>query len=465
MKNTKRRFEQFQIYDYTGIEIHLNQMAERGWKLHKITPFYWEYKRMEPQQITYTVTYFSEASEFNPYPTMNQHIFHEYCKKAGWDLVTEWAQMQIFSTNVSTPLPIETDDAIKLKAIHKSMKKNFLPSNFFVLLMAIFQLVLQFRSIDNHPISQLSNNTNLFLIVLWNIISLQLLVHLIGYAVWYNRSRKAARIGEHNIESSSGLRKFSNFIGILSIVAALLIMFSLLLHLGWFGLFGIVNTVVILALVYTIKRSLKHLGASRKINLSITLVSSILLSLILTGVMTWGIIYSLENGLFGNKPIATYTTTHNGYSHTWDIYGDTLPLKVEDLLEVNYEHYSYRWTKNSSLLLSHSVARQQSFPDSYDAPQLDYEIVTVSIPMIFNSCLKDYLNKYNYNYDIPEENKRYFQRTDDQTWQADAVYQLYYDNTASNEYIICWNNQIVNINFHDIPTLDQITTVIKKLRY
>lgn len=466
MKNMKRRFEQFQFYDYTGIEKHLNQMAERGWKLHKITPFYWEYVRINPQTLTFAVTYFSEASEFNPYPTMNQHIFHEYCKKAGWDLVTEWAQMQIFCTNLTDSLPIETEEIVKLKAIHKSMKKNFLPSNFFLLLMAVFQLVLQFHSIGNYPISQLSNNTNLFIIALWTIISLQLLLHLIGYIVWYFSSKKAATIGEYNIKSSSRLRKVSSFMGILSLVAALLMVISFpLQYFGWAGIWGIVNTVVIFILIYTIKKSLKRAGVSRKINLSVTLIFSILLSLILTGVMTWGIIYGLNNGWFGNKPVSTYTTTQNGYSHSWDIYRDTMPLKVEDLLELNYDHYSYRLTKSSSLLLSHSVARQQSFPDGLDAPELNYEIVTTNIPMVYNICLKDYLDKYNYDYDIPKEHKRYFQRADDQVWQAKAVYQLYIDTKASNEYIICWDNRIVNINFHTLPTIDQITTVVQKLNY
>lgn len=52
MKATKRRFEQFLFYDYTGIERHLKRMAARGWQLHKITRFYWEYRRTEPQKLT-----------------------------------------------------------------------------------------------------------------------------------------------------------------------------------------------------------------------------------------------------------------------------------------------------------------------------------------------------------------------------------------------------------------------------
>ena len=129
MKTIKRRFEQFLFYDYTGIEAHLEKMAMKGWQIHKITPFYWEYYRIEPQMLTFTVTYFSDASEFNPYPTENQQTFHEYCKAAGWQLVAEHAQMQIFCSEQANPTPIETEESVKLKAIHRAMKKNFMPSN------------------------------------------------------------------------------------------------------------------------------------------------------------------------------------------------------------------------------------------------------------------------------------------------------------------------------------------------
>ncbi|MGB8454739.1 MAG: DUF2812 domain-containing protein [Anaerocolumna sp.] len=85
MKVIKHRFEQFLCYDHTGIERHLERMSAKGWQLQKIARFGWEYRKTEPQKLTYAVTYFSEASEFNPYPTENQQTFHagSGCCKAG----------------------------------------------------------------------------------------------------------------------------------------------------------------------------------------------------------------------------------------------------------------------------------------------------------------------------------------------------------------------------------------------
>ncbi len=53
--------------------------------------------------LAYTVTYFSEASEFNPYPTEISRLSMNTAVNAGWSLAAEWAQMQIFYTEQENP--------------------------------------------------------------------------------------------------------------------------------------------------------------------------------------------------------------------------------------------------------------------------------------------------------------------------------------------------------------------------
>ncbi|NLB41748.1 MAG: DUF2812 domain-containing protein [Clostridiales bacterium] len=465
MKTTKRRFEQFLFYDYTGIKAHLEKMAMKGWQIHKIKRFYWEYCKKEPQKLTYAVSYFSEASEFNPYPTDNQQTFHEYCKGAGWQLVAEQAQMQIFCSEQANPTPIETEESVKLKAIHRSMKKNFLPSSMLMLLLSLFQIVLQFSTIMRSPVSSLVNVTTLPLIVIWNIITINMLTNLIGYAVWYYRSKKAISTGGTCIESSSGYKKVYYFMWILLGIALALTVFMMSSQqFGWVGGLGIIDVSVTIVLVLAIKNTLKGTGVSRRINLTVTIISCAILSFALTGAMAWGIVRGVNAGWFDNKPNETYTITQpDGSTYTWDIYHNPLPLKVEDLQSVDYNHYSYEWTASETVLLGHFVGWQKPFPDGQHAPELRYEIVEVKLAVLFDICLNDYLDKYDYDWDEPEDFKSYFQITDDPAWQADAVYQLYYQGEGMNEYILCWGNRIVNISFEEIPTTEQITIVVEKL--
>jgi hypothetical protein len=468
MKTKKHRLEQFLFYDYTGIEKHLERMALKGWKLYKITRLFWEYHRIKPQKLTYTVTYFSEASEFNPYPTENQRTFHAYCKDVGWDLAAEWAQMQIFCTERENPTPIETDESVKLKAIHRAMKKNFLPSSILLLPLYLLQVYLQLHMIADDPVGQLSLGSSLFLTATWSVLIIQTLFTVIGYFIWYRKSWKAVGMGGACAESSSGYRKtFCFFAGFVIVLLALAISPFVTSNQGniWGGVLVIINMAVIIILTFTIKNALKRAEVSRKVNLAVTAVCCVILSIVLTGATGWCITRGISAGWLGNRqPNETYTITrHNGSTYTWNIFHNSLPLKVEDLQNVDYDHYSYEWTERESFLLAQYIARQSSFPDGMLAPELNYSIVDVKLPCLFDLCLNDYLNMYNYDWKKSENNRRYFQQTDAPAWQADAVYQLYQQDEAREEYVLCWDSRIVYINLEEEPTVEQINIITEKL--
>ena len=83
MKQTKRRIEVRSFYDRTGIERHLEKMAAKGWMIERVDGFGWRYRRIEPQQLRFAVTYFPKASEFDPGPTEEQQVYHDMAEKTG----------------------------------------------------------------------------------------------------------------------------------------------------------------------------------------------------------------------------------------------------------------------------------------------------------------------------------------------------------------------------------------------
>lgn len=464
MRRIKRRFEHFLLYDYSGMEAHLAKMARTGWQIQKITPLYWDYHRIEPQPLTYTVTYFSEASDFNPGPTQNQQTFYAYCEEAGWQLVAQQAQMQVFCSNQPNTTPIETDATVKLEAIHRSMTKNFLFGNVVSLVLFLFILALQYKLFSQNPVDTLSSTLSLCTLLLIIIQFVQILTSIIGYVVWYYRSQKSIRVGGGCIENSSGFPKI--YLIMRALLATIIVVSALMLssqQFGWVGIIGILNTVVVIAGILFIRDVLKRKKVARRTNEAITLVICLLLPVVLTGVMGWGILQGLHSGWLHGKPVDTYTTVQsNGSTYTWDIYHDDLPLIVEDLQEVNYDHYSYEWKKEETILLARSIGRQDSFPDGQDAPALRYEIVKVKMPILFQLCLNDYLTQYDYAWE-PVEYRRYYLMTNDPVWKADAVYQIYDGGEARAEYLLHWDNIIVSIRFDEIPTPEQIAIVKEKL--
>lgn len=83
MKRTKRRIEHLSFFDHTGISSHLEKMAAKGWMIEKVTNTGWVYRRIEPKNIHFAVSYFPKASEFDPEISEEQKMFHDFCAHTG----------------------------------------------------------------------------------------------------------------------------------------------------------------------------------------------------------------------------------------------------------------------------------------------------------------------------------------------------------------------------------------------
>ena len=79
MKTTKRRFEFFTFYDHTGIARHLEWMAQKGWLLQGIHGNLSSYRAIPPTKLSFTVTYYPDASAFDPEPSEGELCFRDFC--------------------------------------------------------------------------------------------------------------------------------------------------------------------------------------------------------------------------------------------------------------------------------------------------------------------------------------------------------------------------------------------------
>ena len=146
MKDLKRRMELYSLYDRSGMEEHLAQMAEQGWLLEKIGAYLWTYRRIEPKRLTFSVCYFPKASQFDPAPSEEQETFYDFCAHTGWVLAAANAQLQVFYNERPHPVPIETDPVAEVEAFRKDMKKRFLPLCAILLGLGLFYLWYAFPS-------------------------------------------------------------------------------------------------------------------------------------------------------------------------------------------------------------------------------------------------------------------------------------------------------------------------------
>ena len=162
MRERKRRVEAYSFFDHKGIAAHLEYMAAKGWMIEKLTNFGWVYRRITPKKLHFAVSYYPKASEFDPEPSEEQQVFHDFCRHTGWKLACASGQMQIFYNEGENPTPIETEPQLELEAIRASAKKSFLPSYMLLLAIALLNGIMLVFNLREDPIGLLSSPSRLF---------------------------------------------------------------------------------------------------------------------------------------------------------------------------------------------------------------------------------------------------------------------------------------------------------------
>lgn len=459
MRNVKYRLETFTLYDYRGVERHLEAMEARGWRLEK-TGTVWKYRRTEPKKVHYAVTYVPEASEFNPAPTPGQENLAELCAAAGWEKVTDWFQMQIFRSEQPDPMPLETEESVRLEVLQRAVRKNFLPSSLLLTVLGVMMLVQQIWSFRQDPIGTLSQTSRLFPVLLWLLVIFSAGGNLADYALWLRRSKKSVAQGGP-CAPGGGYRILAKIswavLGVLLVgyVASILgeSQPRMLAFMGGYLLLML----LLIALVRGTQKGLRRAGASKHLNMGLTLAVDVVGAVVLTGgliaVGLWGV---FRQGWFQRTPVDTYDTGN----YVFDIYHDPLPLTIEDLTGETYSGYSYERTEDASFLLGHLEGRQWHIPDGTEARELDYEILDVKAGFLYDWCLEQYLEEYA---DDQEFWRREYRPEDPAPWGAEAAYRLWWDGEAYHQWILCFDGCIVKLDPDWTLTAEQMALAGERL--
>lgn len=486
MRKTKYRLEPFQLYDYSGIEEHLTKMARKGWILETVGALAWKYRRIEPQELEFSITYYPDASVYDPGPTASQERLYDICEEMGWSFVGEWWQMQIFSRPAATAenggpgtaegselrTPLETDPEVKLANIKRTMRRSGGAGN-VVTLMTI-PLFLLMMYMKKGTIERLTDAYTIFALAEYVLIAAYALVNLGFYSMWYRKAKIAAEQGDDLPPVSGGYR--------IAAWTCLVLMFgSMFFWMRYFGkaLYFIVGGLVLICTFVNvffaeqIRNGQKRRGVSREKNRRRTLASIVVMGVITTAAMTTALVFGVTHHWFreGSQPTEYVTTAINGSTWTWDVYHDELPLEIEDLMDVDYEHYSKERRKNNESLFAHHVKYiQNGFPDRQDPPEMEYEILDTKL--FYEACLSDMLESETKLGGEPFGDRRFTVEGTESLkvmWNADNVYQLIRDDGPRALYVISWTKEnggkdrIAKIEFSWEPTEEQLALAGKTL--
>ncbi len=116
-------------------------MAAKGWMLDEIWIFnIFKFKRCEPKNLRFTVD-IPRLSDTCPDTSLQNYelLFNEYieiCESSGWKHIVENSEYQIFFTEDTNAVDIQTDDSLKLDSLLK------INSGYLIQMLSFFFLAM-----------------------------------------------------------------------------------------------------------------------------------------------------------------------------------------------------------------------------------------------------------------------------------------------------------------------------------
>lgn len=434
MRQFQYRMEDFLLYDCAAVERHLEQMAAKGWQLESAGRFCWKYRRAEPARLTYAATYAPDASDWDVQPTERQQQLGDYCEAAGWRKVTDWLQMQIFCTAEEDPIPLETDEALRLHVTQEAMWGHFLFARAISLVICLLVAGVLLLNLAAEPVLHLSKGYLLLLDVFALFGVFLYGYHLCSYWWWCRQSERAVAQGGSCAKPLPYLllNQVSRIGTGVFLVAFVCLYWQSSSHgLALYAALYILLIYVGRAILAKLQKVLKARGLSRGKNMAALVVVAFALAFALAGGLGYG---AWQLNWFTPPPVAS----------------EALLVTVEEL---GGPFGSPDWNQkneSSSVLLARSYGRQEG-------RTLKYELVTVKVPALYDWCLRQYLPQN------AQQRGSGHQLLNGDFGQA-TVYQYYdADQVPENRWLLCADRHILELETNWPLSAEQLRIVAEKL--
>ena len=435
----KQRLENFVFYDTESVTAHLEDMAQKGWALKDVTNPLWTYEEITPEKRTYRTAFYPANQVYALNAADKQEEYIAYCEQAGWHYVTSWDNMLIFYTTAENPIPLETDESLRLEITHKAMKKNFLPGILALLALCLWEIYLTAGPIFRDLSRYIADTSQFLLVALYTFLGLYALLTFLFYFRWRKKSLAAVEAGGTCLPTGKGMQLSAK-----AMHAVTLLFFVALFYSMRQQGYGTVFLVVILAyacifgLIFMSINILRKKQVSRNVNKGVIIALCVLLPLIFM-VGSFHYIFNREEPTEGKE---TYTTT----------------LTTADLTEVPADAiYSMSCEEESSFLAKRMECSQYTPGGSPEAPELSYEILEVSYDFLIEPCIRSYQKPF-----LP-------QFAHSESWEpisisgTDSAWQFHGGDGARPYYLAQKGNRLVYIHFYWQVQEDQLEKAMEIL--
>lgn len=474
MFNTKYRFENILFYDADAISRHLEQMAQKGWMITKISGNLYKYRKTEPKNVKFAVAYFPKVSEYEIYPTEKQRNYLDLCEQMGWQTVILRNQQRILMNEDVNAVEIETDPITQLDNIHATAKKMFVKGRIMSVISMLLILTSRVLSFISDPMNFINDGISIPLVLLAVLCGGKDAVYLFKYIKWHRESVQTAEVLP--IKQNKKLRIATTLLGLWLII---LLIFRILTSTSRKLFFCMMTVIIVAAFVFEfVKKDQIEMDRTP---------GDVRFASLLAGIVMFVI------GYYGIVTMDTSVTSHltdKQKAYVEQMYGDMdisafvrdiwypadfdevdgemkdiFPLEMSDYNPDTRERGQFYYRAFKDCLMPYTEARQQaggftmqySIYNTENLPDWFAQYVakrTVSANIFLT-------NKY-------PELKSTFKQADSSLWKADKVYQQFdSEGYKTGVYIICEDDRIVKIHFEspNILTDERIKLIAEKLEF
>lgn len=437
MKDSKRDFIPFSLYDRTGMAALLEKRAAQGWLLDRVSPWGWHYRRIDPKRLHFAVTYYPKNSQYAPEPSEEQLTFQDFCAHTGWELAAAFGPHQFYYNEEEDPVPIQTDPEIELAQIGKAFRRA-LPIYIVFLLLGLYMGCSWLWSLVNRPIDLLSSAGNLFTGVCWLLLFVYFTADLITYLLWRRKAKAAAQLGE--FVPTHGCHRVMQAGMVLMLLALAGWLLTDRTPVLWYIL---VPFVLVMVLLYVVADRTKELLKRRKapagLNLSVTWALTLVLSFLLMGAVMYGMVSGVRSGAFS-------------------LDDGPPPVTLSQLTSIPAKDCEVTSSVSRSALGSRAQYWMHTQPATEDYSSLTYTVVDVHLSWLYDACLNQLLHGKDdlgvFDEDVEPASRYGYRAADPAPWGAEKAWQLYTpEGRALENYILCWDNRLVVFE----PNLDGLT--------
>ena len=362
----------YSMFDDHALINKLERMALKGWQLEKISRYLLSFRKAEPQALHYAIGFFPGAEAEDPTMSEDQLSYIDLCSASGWELAAAYGPMQVFQSAAANPVPLETDDALKLKAIDGSIGKTHILLHLSLILIALFWLT-RFRFESGYLTSAPWHSVWITAVSFTMIRSL---LELIFYFYWFFKGCRQVELSLPLPSTHTGIRRTSFWLW----VTLWLVVFIARGGFRFLAFYAVILLIIHGADLFSIRIGKKHLKNAASVRMFAGLCAVVLLALIYLGANELRML-SFTPPYVGGKIVVQRR--------------DRLPVTLEELDEaVPNIIYSCIASTENSLLMEHQTFTQAPMGIDLDLPVLEISVRQARIGFLNSFHYKDILKYY-----------------------------------------------------------------------